>query len=373
MRLNPTIDGLSPYDPKYMPAQVLLSANESPLGLPEKVWSRALERVSNVALNRYPDPLATELRGLIADNLPAMLLPSLAEGSAARAAVPAVEPSRIVLGNGGDELLFDLFLAWGGQGSSAVVCSPTFSVYGIDASLTGTEIVEVDRNPDFSLDVDALIERISGDANVSIVIVTTPNNPSGDIIDEQSARRVLESTDALVILDEAYGEFSETTLVHLTEEYPNLAILRTFSKAYSLAGARLGYMIASEEVVAGVLTVRQPYSVDAISQAIGCAVCENVDLFGPRVLDTIRRRILLTEKLSCITGVEVFPSRANYIMIRIKSAEEVWRRMVDDYGVLVRNLTSGRGLEGCLRLTVGTEAENESMLDSLASAIMKAM
>ncbi len=249
---------------------------------------------------------------------------------------------------------------------------PAFSVYSIDAALTQTEIVEVPRKDDFSLDGDAILERLS-EGDISIVVLTSPNNPTGDIVEEALVREILRSTDALVVLDEAYGEFSETTTAHLLDEYSNLAILRTFSKAYSLAGVRLGYLLASHEVISGLLTVRQPYSVDAVSQAIGCAVCANVGLYSSPVRQTISRREVLLDKLSCITGVEAFPSRANYIMIRVSNAECVWEAMVKESGVLVRDLSSSRGLENCLRVTVGTDDENDQMLDALASAIMEAM
>ena len=372
MRINPLLEGMSPYDPKYIAADTLLSANESPLDVPAPVREEAARRIAGTAFNRYPSPLAGDLREMICANLDQLLLPTLPAGSPSRLRVPSLRASNVIVGNGGDELLFDLFLAWGGPGAKALVCSPTFSVYSLDAAMTQTEVVDVPRRGDFSIDGDALLARLS-QGDISLVVLTSPNNPTGDLVDEELLARVLGSTDALVLLDEAYGEFAETTSAHLLPDHPNLAILRTFSKAYSLAGVRLGYMLASEEVISGFLTVRQPYSVDSVSQAIGCAVCANLDAYAASVRATIARRRQLMERLGCINGVETFASSANYIMVRVPNAAEVWRRMVDENSVLVRDFSSSAGLDGCLRISVGTDEENDRMMDALASAIMEAM
>lgn len=372
MRDSKIMGALDPYDPKYMPADTLLSANENPFDVPAEVKEAVSARLAELPLNRYPQPTADKLRGLLAQNIYRMVLPTFDDSTRARMDLPAVSPEQIVLGNGGDELLFDFMLAFGGEGNKLLVTPPSFSVYGIDAQMTGTEVVEVPMRPDFTIDEDAVIERASQD-DVNMVILTSPNNPTAGLVDLGFLERLLSSTDAIVMMDEAYGEFSERTSIPLLSKYPNLCVLRTFSKAYSLAGVRLGYMLASPETIGKMLMVRQPYSVDAVSQIVGEEVVGHCELFRPVVRASIARRGELYERLGCINGLEVFPSRSNFIMVRIGHATRVWESMAREDGVLVRNFDSQRYLEGCLRITVGSEEENQRMLDSLAANIAKGL
>ena len=372
MRDSKILGELSPYDPNYMPAETLLSANENPFDVPGEVKLAVRDRLAGLPFNRYPQPTADILRGMLAERIYDMVLPTLDDTARAGTDLPGVSADQIVVGNGGDELLFDLMLAFGGEGNALLVTPPSFSVYEIDAQMTGTEVVEVPMGEGFSIDGDAVIERASRD-DVNMVILTSPNNPTASLVDLGFLERLLESTDAIVMMDEAYGEFAERTSIPLVAKYPNLCVLRTFSKAYSLAGIRLGYMVASPEVVGKMLMVRQPYSVDAVSQAIGEEVVRRCELYGPVVRAAISRREELLEKLRCINGLEVFPSRANFILVRLAGADRVWDAMVREDGVLVRNLGGQEYLEGCLRITVGSEEDNQRMLDSLAGNIAKGL
>ncbi|MGI6217797.1 MAG: histidinol-phosphate transaminase [Coriobacteriales bacterium] len=372
MRRSKMVEGMSPYDPKYIPAKVLLSANENPDDVPAKVRKQILERISEVGFNRYPAPAADKLRDAISENLPKLVLPTLEDHVRDSIGFPEFGRDNIVLGNGGDELLFNTFMLFGGPGNKVLLVPPSFSVYDIDAGLTSTEVVNVPRNPDFSIDEDAVIARASKE-DVNLVVITSPNNPTGDCADVQFVRKLLESTDAIVLLDEAYAEFSERTCIPLIAEYPNLCILRTFSKAYSLAGVRLGYIVANPEVISSYLMVRQPYSVDAVSQVIGQTVVENCLEYRNVVRSIIVRREELYSKLDCINGVEVFPSKSNFMTVRVKGAGKVWEAMAYEDSVLVRDFSRQRYLENCLRITVGTEEENEKMLNSLASNIVRGM
>ena len=365
MRPSQALEGLSPYDPKFIRADVLLSANENPCDIPAAVRKAVMEHIGATPFNRYPDPAATELRKALSENLASMTLPTLAS----KPRLAGIDASSVVVGNGGDELLYNLFVAFGGAGNKVLSVVPSFSVYDIDAKMTGTEMVHVARRPDFTVDEDAVVERVSrGDIN--LVFITSPNNPTGDCISSGFVERLLSATDALIVMDEAYAEFSGRTSIPLVANHPNICVLRTFSKAYALAGVRLGYVVGPREVVDALLAVRQPYSVDAVAQAIGLEVCRHHEEFARGIVDIVRRRDILLERLSCISGLEVFPSEANFLMVRLRGAEDVWRAMVDD-GVLVRNLCGQEFLEGCLRITVGTDAENEAMIESLAANMMK--
>ena len=374
MRDSNILNTLSPYDPKYINADVLLSANENPLDVCDEIKEAIVSRLPRLPFNRYPQPTADVLRGIIAANLPLITQPTqtFVFESCDGFSWPEFTQDNIVVGNGGDELLFNTLVAFGGPGNKLLITPPTFSVYKIDAQMTNTEVVEVPRNADFTLNKDAILQRAAAD-DINVIVLTSPNNPTGDCVDLAWLEQLLQNTNALIVMDEAYGEFSGQSSIPLIAKYPNLCVLRTFSKAYALAGVRLGYIIASPKVIDKYMMCRQPYSVDAVSQVIGEEVASKPGMFSNSIQSIIRRRDELTIKLMAITGVEVFPSRANFIMVRVAGAEKVWHAMVYDDSVLVRDFSRQKYLEGCLRITVGTEEENQAMLDSLASNIVKGL
>ncbi|MGI6220775.1 MAG: histidinol-phosphate transaminase [Coriobacteriales bacterium] len=369
MRDAARIAGFEPYDPKWVDADVKLAANESPYDTPLAVREAVAKAILSGSWNRYPDPMANELREAIAAH-PELLLPTLGDPSSVLGST-SIDPKNIIVGNGGDEILFNAFLAFGGPGAKALSVPPTFSVYELDAKLTDTGFVEVPRLDGYAIDEYRVLETIASDKDINLVLITSPNNPTGDLAGRAFIERLLASTDALVILDEAYAEFSETTALPLLDRYENLCILRTFSKAYTLAGARLGYAISSRHVIDRLSMVRQPYSVDVTAQRIGIAVCDNIDRFRPLIRQIIRDRGELFMKLQSIAGVEAHPSSANFILTHVLNAPTVWEGMANDDKVLVRNLCSQAGLEDCLRITVGTRGENDIVLDALARNIMK--
>lgn len=347
---QPRLANIVPYDPKYLPADEYLSANENPRNVPEALRQEISEEISTVALNRYPDPLGNELRDMIAQ----------ANG---------LTRDWVILGNGGDELLFNIALAWGGPGRTMLNVPPAFSVYEANAYLTGTDVVNVARTDTFDVDEDAVINRVS-QGDIDYVILTSPNNPTGKVISEDFVERLLEATDALVMIDEAYSEFSRCTVLPLLKKHKNLVILRTFSKAYSLAGVRLGYIFAHPEVITEFIKVRQPYSVDAVSQAIACVVYRNRAVFEQEIDEIIAERDLLLERLRSLDRVEAFDSDANFVLVRLEGADEIWQKLYDK-GVLVRDFSHAPMLENCLRVSIGTPEENRIFFDTLKEILQQ--
>lgn len=337
-----------PYDPKYLPAEVMISANENPRSVPAAMQDKIAEAIAHVELNRYPDPLANRLRTLIGEAW-------------------GYPKEFVLLGNGGDELLFNIALAWGGPGRTMLTCPPTFSVYEANARLTETNVVKIPRLSDFALDEAAILDRVSK-GDIDYIIITTPNNPTGNATSPAFIETLLQATDALVMVDEAYGEFGGQSMIPSLVRYPNLVVLRTFSKAYSLAGVRLGYIMAHPQVIQEFIKVRQPYSVDAVSQAIGEAVYQDRALLQPGIDDIIECRSWLHDALSFLPHLEVFPSDANYILIRLPNAGEVWQQLYDR-SILVRDFSNSALLEGCLRITVGTMEENERLVGALGEIL----
>lgn len=337
-----------PYDPKYLPAEQYLSANENPRNVPEDVQLEIRKALKTFSFNRYPDPLANELRDLIAE----------ANG---------LSRENVLIGNGGDELLFNLALAWGGPGRTFLNVPPTFSVYEANANLTGTTVVNVPRTETFEIDEEAVLARMA-EGDIDFAVITSPNNPTGKMASETFLKKLLDASDALIMVDEAYFEFSRFSMRPYLDQYENLIILRTFSKAFSLAGMRLGYVMASPNVIREFIKVRQPYSVDALSQAVGCAVYRNRSLFERGIMEIISECGKLIDRLRTLPGVEVFDSDSNYILFRLSGAAEVWQKLYDR-GVLIRDFSKSQYLEDCLRVSIGTPEENETFFTALSEIL----
>ncbi|MBR3315386.1 MAG: histidinol-phosphate transaminase [Atopobiaceae bacterium] len=349
-RVRPALAGFEPYDPAFSPCEVNLSANENTHPLPEAVREAIHGAMLATPLNRYPDPLANDLR----DEL---------------AAWHGVKRANIMVGNGGDEVLFNLLFAFGGEGRSLVVCPPCFEEYKNFAKMCETDVVEVwRRERDYSIDADALIDAAH---SAALVMITSPNNPTGNLVEPALVRRLLDETDALVLLDEAYVEFAPegSSLVSWVQANPRLMILRTLSKAFALAGLRCGYLIAAPEVVDVLAAIRQIYSEDVVAQAVATAAVRARDELRPVVKRIADERVRLEEELRKLPGAVVWPSAANFFLMRIPGAAEIRARLRDEFSVLVRDFSYAPGLSDCLRITVGTANENDRLLEALRAIV----
>ena len=343
------LDHLVAYDAKEVRAEVVLASNENPNNLPAEITSKLSKRLAEFKFNRYPDPTANELRRLIAE----------ANG---------LDVENVLVGNGGDEIIYNLLVAWGGPGRKILDMPPTFSMYGIDAQVTGTEVVKIPRRADFAIDEAAVLERVA-QGDIDIVVVANPNNPTGGLANEWFLIELLKSTDAIVMVDEAYFEFSRHTMRPHMTRYPNLVLLRTFSKAFSMAGLRVGYLLAQPEVVEAFMKVRQPYSVDSFSQWVAQTVYRERMVFEQGIRDIVNGRNRLLKGLGALEGVEVFPSEANFVLFRVEHAAALWRDLLHNHSVLIRDFSRARGLENCLRVTVGTEEENRRFMAAMTDCL----
>jgi histidinol-phosphate aminotransferase len=344
----PQLADVTPYDPKYLPAEAYLSANENPSDVAAEIRQEVKRELNKVQFNRYPDPLANELRDMIAE----------ANG---------LDRDQVLMGNGGDELLFNIALCWGGPGRKFLNMPPTFSVYENNAQLTNTEVVNIPRRDDYSIDEDAVLARVA-EGDIDYVIVTSPNNPTGDLASDAFVLKLLDATDALVLVDEAYFEFSRGTMRPYLAQHKNLLILRTFSKAFSLAGVRMGYLLGNAEVIREFLKVRQPYSVDSVSQAIARVVYRNRAKFEHGIMQIIDERTRVYQALCEIDGVTAYPSHANYILFHVEGADVVWQKLYDQ-GILVRDFSHAPLMEMCLRVSIGSPEENDRFLNALREII----
>ena len=352
--MRPSAASLEPYDPSFSPCRVNLSANENTYGMPAEVRDHVSQALAQVATNRYPKPMSDELRAQIAE-------------------WHGVAPEQVIVGNGGDELLFNLFLAFGGSGHTMVDCPPTFSVYRLYAELVETTVRDVRRNPeDFSLDPDELVKAAT---DASIVVLTSPNNPTGNLVPTELVARVCEACPGVVLADEAYGEFSAagSSAEPLLSSHPNLVVLHTLSKAYCMAGARVGYLLGSPSVIGALSAVRQPYSVNVLSQAAASVVVSEREAFEPTIARIVSERSRLAGGLSSLErlGVRVWPSEANFLLVRMPDAHRVRCLLRDEHSILVRDFSSTPGLRDCLRVTVGTPAENDEVVSAISQILSR--
>lgn len=350
--MQPHLRAIEPYDPNFTHTRINLSANENTHPLPPRVQAAVDEALAATPLNRYPDPMSGELRNLIA-------------------AYAGVAREQVCVGNGGDELLYNFLLAFGGRGRQVLICPPCFTEYAFFAQLTETNVRAVGRDPrTFELDEESLITcaRTS-----DLVIVTSPNNPTGDLADPGLIQRVCRACRGLVMVDEAYIEFAgkDASAAPLLDHLDNLVILRTLSKAFGAAGARCGYVLAAPDVIEAFSAIRQIYSVNVLTQAAACALFRARAELAPVVSGIVVERERLQRRLAALPNAVVWPSRANFLLVRLPNASTVRTRLRDEYSILVRDFSATTGLENCLRISVGTPEENDAVVAALTELLSK--
>ena len=337
--------GLKPYGAPQLNVPVQLNVNENTFGIPEPVALAIIERIAQatLTLNRYPDREFIELRGKLGNFL---------------GGLPA---EQIWAANGSNEILQQFFTAFGGPGRQALSFGPTYSMYPNLARGTLTEYREIPRDVDFSLTPEFVAEKIS-ELKPSIVILCTPNNPTGNSVSEDVITAAYEAFDGMLIIDEAYQEFSsQQSATALLPGRPRLVVSRTMSKAFAFAGARLGYMAADSAVVDAMRLVRLPYHLSALTQAAAIAAVEHSAALLANVEQIKVQRDRIIESVRKL-GLTPFQSDANFVLVSgFKNPKLVFERLLER-GVLVRDV----GLPHTLRITAGTEAETTKLLGELA-------
>jgi histidinol-phosphate aminotransferase len=369
--VKPAVRALAAYTLALREAPVKLNQNENPWDLPEAVKRRVLEKALARPWSRYPDFDAREL------------LEALARFSGWRS-------DGILAGNGSNETIEALLLVTVGEGTRVVIPEPTFTLYALMTTILGGEPVRVPmssrgassasgaegsavmRAPGFAYDLEALL-KARQERHASVTIVCSPNNPTGTSLAREDVERLCWDSDSLVVIDEAYHEFSGQTVVPLLERHPNLVVLRTFSKAMALAGLRVGYLLASPELVREVNKARLPYNMNFFSQTAAIAALEEKDALAKSVHRLVAERGRLLARLADFPGVRAWPSDANFFLLECLSADPkaVFASMLRR-GVLVRDVTSYPKLDRCLRVTVGSEEENDAFLHALGTALAEA-
>ena len=326
---------------------VKLDAMENPYRLPEALRRELAEVLSQVELNRYPDPAAPKLRELIKRKM----------------GVPAV--MEVLLGNGSDDLIQIVTLALARPGAVMMYPGPTFVMYAMNATFFGMRPVQAGLRDDFSLDAQAFIQAMR-EEKPALVYIAYPNNPTGVLYPEEDVLQIIRACDGVVVLDEAYHVFARKTFMPHLAQFPNLVVMRTVSKL-GLAGIRLGYLAARPQWVEQFNKVRQVYNVNVLTQAAATFMLERLEVLEEQAARIREERERLGAALRRLQGVTVFPSQANFFLIRVPDAERTFEALKRQ-GVLVRNWNMP-ALKNCLRVTVGTPDENRILLNALHEAL----
>ncbi len=337
------------YHSPQVDVDVRLNTNESPFPPPQGFLDALAAEVARIDWNRYPNRDAWDLRLKIA-------------------ALHGVVPEQVFVANGSNEVLQTLTLTYAGPGRSVAVFEPTYAMHAQIARITGSEVVEGARAADLSLDLDE-VRRVLDEHEPAITYVCSPNNPTGMVETEETVREILAVAPGLVVVDEAYAQFAPWSALELVDESTPLVVTRTFSKTWSMAAARLGYLVAPTWVVDELEQVVLPYHLDSFKQAAGIVALDHVEEMEQRVASLVEERGRLVAQLVDLP-VEVWPSSANFVLFRPtgKDGDAVWHDLVEQ-SVLVRNCSSWPGLDGCLRVTIGTPDEDDRFLDALRKAL----
>jgi len=336
-----TRDFVKYYNPK-LHGELRLDTNTNVLGsnpaaeryLREHTWD----------LNGYPNTYSDGLRQALAD-------------------LYGLEADNIIAGNGSDELLDVTFKTFTNMGDNSVVPVPSYTLYDYFVKLNGGRAIEVDLTEDFQLDVDAMVKQ-----DAKIAIMPSPNNPTGNCFRKKDLEEVLSRFNGIVVVDEAYAEYSDDPFVGRVEEFDNLVVLRTFSKAYAMAALRVGYAVTNKKLADMMVCIKIPYSLNMVSEGAAIAAVKDQEFIQRSVSMVREQRPKLDAGLRKL-GFETFPSDSNFILARSPIDHEVLVKGLKDRGILIRDFGAKRRTENCVRTTVGTEENNRLLLEKAEEVI----
>ncbi len=344
--VKPSIRALNAYSIDKTPCRIKLDAMENPFP-PQGPVSREIGKAAQEAfINRYPDPSAKQLKKAIAT-------------------LWGMDPDLIMLGNGSDELIQAIILAFGGP---VLIPVPTFAMYEITSRVLSQRVVTVDLEKDFSLNADKMLRKAK-EVGAKVIFLACPNNPTGNRFSDAAVRKILGKAAAAVVIDEAYFDYSRKT--HLPElgKFPNMIILRTLSKI-GFAGLRVGVLSASPMVVEELNKIRLPYNINTLSQAAAVTALKRKNIIERQISLLISEREKLYNALVKMRGITPYPSETNFILFRTATGATNIYTKLKQAGILIKNLNKPGPLENCLRVTVGKPEENQEFLDALNKIVI---
>ena len=316
-------------------ARIYLDANENSYGSPLPKW-----------YNRYPDPMQWELKKKIS-------------------AIKNIAPEKIMLGNGSDECIDLLMRAFCNPGSDNIIITPpTYGMYEVSAHINDVQVKEVPLLSNYQLDLEGLEANI--DAHTKLIFLCSPNNPTGNSLHREDVEMLLNNFDGIVVIDEAYINFSrQRSFVPEISEYPNLVVMQTFSKAWGLAALRLGMNFASTEIIDILNKIKPPYNINQATQELASKALDHLEEVNMMIKEIVNERKRLVEELDKLPVVEkVYPSDANFVLVKTINAPAIYDYL-KEIGIIVRNRSNVILCENCLRITVGTQNENNELIKAL--------
>ncbi len=341
---------LKPYDPHEVPYKIKLNANENPYGLPEEIVEKILTKAKNLEYSRYPNANSVKLSETVSSFW-------------------GLNRDNIVIGNGSDELIDYLIKAFSEKGRRVITTAPSFAMYKIYSIINGSIFVQIPLSQsNFSLNEDKILEEAKKERS-SIVFIAYPNAPTGNYFAKDKIIKIIEESDCLVVVDEAYYEFGEKTFVPLISHYDNLVILRTFSKAYSLASLRVGYLLSNPEIINEIRKVKSPFNVNTFSQLAAQVVFKNKEILKNGIKKIIEERKKLINRINELSPFKAHPSRTNFVLVEVGSKENsdlVYNNLLKQ-GILVQTVSDPAFSSSryFLRITVGNEEENDILIKEL--------
>lgn len=345
-QLNEKVKNLTPYEPISGTYEIRLDANESFLKFPEEIEEKMVEALKNTAFNRYPDPMATKL----VDGFSKYF---------------NVNPECVTAGNGSDEIISVIMNAFLQKGDKILTLEPDFSMYRFYAEIAECQSVKYQKDENLDVNIDDVI-ALANSEKVRIVIFSNPCNPTSRIITKEDIRKLINNTDALVVLDEAYMDFAEDeSLLGEFENYENFIILKTCSKALGSAALRLGFAVANKTLTNVIRAVKSPYNVNSVSQALGEVLFAHPDYIDNCIETVVNSRKELYSQILEINSdkiEKVFETHTNFVFMKVKNAKQVFEKMKEN-SIIIRNMGD------YLRITAGTKNENEKMLETLKKVL----
>lgn len=336
------LKGFKPYHTNAKQCKYKLDANESPYNLPNNVLINFINYLMNEEnLNIYPDSDSTALRTEIAKFY-------------------SVEIENIVCGVGSDQLIDYITKVFLEVGEKIAILKPTFSMYELSARLNHGDVHVINLDDEFKTDISRLIQEVN-ENNIKILFLCTPNNPTGNSFTIDGIKKIIKNTNCIIVVDEAYAEFSDDTMIPFIDKYENIIVLRTFSKAYGLAGVRVGYAIGNEKIIDAINIVKAPYNLSTLSEVLAVEALKNADEYKKRIKDIIVEKDKLYKALSQINWLKAHESDANFILIDSKKNVSSY---LEENGILVRVISENKNpeIKERIRISVGIEHTNEKLI-----------
>ncbi len=318
---------------------ILLDANENSFG-------STFNEIKDLNLNRYPDPHQNDLRELVSNYL-------------------KISKENLFFGVGSDEIIDLLIRIFCEPGKDKVMIpEPTYGMYKVAADINNVSVISVLLNDDFQVDEEEINNNLTQD--IKIIFLCSPNNPTGNLLKGEVILNLCKTYNSIIVVDEAYIDFAENfSLINEVKSYPNLVVMRTFSKAWGLAGARIGYCVANEEIIKILFKVKAPYNINSLTRYVVKQALKNINLKDSYIKEIIEEKEKLKKELLLLPGVsKVFNSDANFLLVKCENAKSVLKKLAEK-NIIIRDRSSQPKLENCLRISVGTKEENKTLLNAL--------